>query len=154
MSVWRDPALWAAVRTPAGCPICRRGAPLDVVAELDASWVTMGEAAAVRGYVCVVFRRHAVELHDLSVAEGAAFIRDVQRVSAAVAEVTGAVKLNYEIHGNTVPHLHLHIFPRYVGDRFEGRPIDPRTVAGPVYAPGEFAELRGRLVAILHDREA
>ena len=36
------------------------------------------------------------------------------------------MKLNYEIHGNTIPYLHLHLFPRTAGDRFEGRPIDGR----------------------------
>lgn len=34
--------------------------------------------------------------------------------------------MNYEIHGNTVPHLHLHLFPRFDGDPFVGRPIDAR----------------------------
>ena len=33
-------------------------------------------------------------------------------------------KLNYEIHGNTITHLHLHIYPRFSGDPFESRPID------------------------------
>ena len=62
------------------------------------------------------------------------------------AAATEAVKLNHEIHGNTVPHLHVHIFPRYVGDAFEGRPIDPRAVREPVYGPGEFTRLRERVV--------
>jgi len=106
----------------------------------------------MRGYACLVFRRHAVELHDLSEAEGAAFMRDAQRLSRAVAEATGAVKLNYEVHGNTVPHLHLHVFPRYPGDGFEGRPIDPRAVAGSVYAPGEFPLVRARVEAALGAR--
>lgn len=34
--------------------------------------------------------------------------------------------MNYEIHGNTIPHLHMHLFPRFDGDPFEGRPIDGR----------------------------
>ena len=33
-------------------------------------------------------------------------------------------RMNYEIHGNTVAHLHLHIFPRTDDDPFIGRPID------------------------------
>jgi diadenosine tetraphosphate (Ap4A) HIT family hydrolase len=154
VSAWRDPDTWAARRTPEGCPICRRGVPLDVVAELDAAWVTMSETAPMRGYACVVFRRHAVELHDLSAPEGAAFMRDVQRVSGAVAAATGAVKLNYEIHGNTLPHLHLHVFPRYPGDPFEGGPVDPRAVTATVYAPGEFADMRARVQAALAARAA
>lgn len=150
MSQWTDPDAWAGLVSGAACPICRRGAPLDVVAELEASWVTAGEAAPMPGYACLVFRpRHVVELHDLGEAEGAAFMRDARRLSAAVQAATGAVKLNYAVHGNTLPHLHLHVFPRYPGDPFEGGPIDPRAVAGPVYAPGEFAAFRARLLAAL-----
>jgi diadenosine tetraphosphate (Ap4A) HIT family hydrolase len=106
----------------------------------------MGEDAPMPGYVWLPVRRHVIELHDLTDTEGAAFMRDIQRVSRALSATTGAVKLNYEIHGNTVPHLHLHIFPRYPGDRFEGGPIDPRVVTGPVYGPGEFQRLRTRLI--------
>ena len=149
MSRWRDPAAWEALRRGDTCPVCRDGKPRDVVAELEASWVTMGEEAPMRGYACLVFRRHAVELHDLDAEEGAAFMRDAQRLSRAVAVATAAVKLNYEVHGNTLPHLHLHVFPRFVGDPFEDRPIDPRSVTGPVYAPGELEAMRDRVVAAL-----
>jgi diadenosine tetraphosphate (Ap4A) HIT family hydrolase len=34
-------------------------------------------------------------------------------------------KMNYEIHGNTLPHLHLHPYPRASDDPFVGGPIDP-----------------------------
>lgn len=102
----------------------------------------MQEFAPVRGYVCLVSRTHAVELHDLAEEVAAAFMRDARRVSKAVSAATGAVKLNYEIHGNSLPHLHMHFFPRYRGDRFEGKPIDPRSVLGPVYAEGEFQKIR------------
>jgi diadenosine tetraphosphate (Ap4A) HIT family hydrolase len=101
------------------------------------------------GYVCLVSRVHAVELHSLSRAQAEAFMRDAHRVSSAVSAVTGAVKLNYEIHGNTLPHLHMHFFPRYVGDPFEGRAIEPARVAESVYASGQFADLRDRLLRAL-----
>ncbi|UQA55859.1 HIT family protein [Polyangium aurulentum] len=146
MSNWRDPEAWSALRSGEACPICLDGGPRDVLAQLEASWVTMGDDGPMRGYVCLLFRRHAVELHDLDDAEGAAFMRDIRRVSRALAVVTGAVKLNYEVHGNTLPHLHMHFFPRYVGDPFEGRPIDPRSVKMPVYAPGELAGMRRRIL--------
>lgn len=145
MSVWNDRELWSALCSGSGCPICRRGQPLDLLAQLEASWVTMGEAAPVRGYLCLVSKVHAVELHDLQEAAAAAFIGDARRVSMAVSKVTGAVKMNYEIHGNSIPHLHMHFFPRYRGDRFEGQPINPRMVVEPVYGPGEFERIRDAL---------
>ena len=92
---------------------------------------------------------HAVELHDLPEEGAAAFMRAARRVSRALAAATGAVKLNYEIHGNSLPHLHMHFFPRYRGDQFEGRPIDPRAVAQPVYAPGEFRKVRDAFLLAL-----
>lgn len=145
MSQWTDPDRWALLRSSEGCVICRQGAPNDILVELETSWVTVNEDALMRGYACLVFRRHVVELHDLSEAEGAAFMRDVRRLSAAVQHVTGAVKLNYEVHGNTIPHLHMHFYPRYPGDPFEGGPINPKAVSKPAYAPGEITVVRTRL---------
>jgi diadenosine tetraphosphate (Ap4A) HIT family hydrolase len=127
---------------------------MDVVAKLEASWVTMQEAAPVPGYVCLVSQTHAVDLHDLPTATACAFMRDARRVSRAVACVTGAVKMNYEIHGNSIPHLHMHFFPRYRGDQFEGQPINPRLVVQPIYAPGQFERVRQAFVVELTSNAA
>jgi diadenosine tetraphosphate (Ap4A) HIT family hydrolase len=149
MSLWNDNDRWSALCSSAACPICQRTEPMDVVAKLEASWVTMQEAAPVRGYVCLVSQTHAVDLHDLPEAAAAAFMRDARKVSKAVATATQAVKMNYEIHGNSIPHFHMHFFPRYRGDQFEGRPIDPKTVLQPVYAPGQLEKARKAFLAAL-----
>ena len=150
MSRWTDPEAWVRLLTPEGCPICRDGGPTSVLAELEASWVVMGmEGAVLPGTCALFFRRHAVELHDLTADEGAAFMRDAQRLSRALKSVTGAIKINYEVHGNTIPHLHMHFFPRYPGDPFEGAPIDPRAALSPPQSPAEVAEMRRRLLAAL-----
>ena len=145
MSQWTDPGTWARLRSGEACVICRQGSPNDLLVELETSWVTVNEDAPMRGYACLVLRRHAVELHDLGEIEGAAFMRDIRRLSSAVQQVTGAVKLNYEVHGNTMPHLHMHFYPRYPGDPFEGGPINPKAIRKPAYAPGEIAEIRRHL---------
>ena len=145
MGRWIDPDLWQALVSGSGCPICRKAAGWDPVARLEVSDVMTQEDAPMPGYCWVPLRRHAVELHELGPAESAAWVRDLQRVGRAVQAVTGAVKLNYEIHGNTVPHLHTHVFPRYPGDRFEGRPIDPKSVITPIYGAGEFERFRAAL---------
>lgn len=150
MSQWTDPAAWTKLRNGEACVICRQGSPNDILVELETSWVTVNEDAPMRGYACLVLRRHAVELHDLSEAEGAAFMRDIRRLSAVVQQVTGAVKLNYEVHGNTIPHLHMHFYPRYPGDPFEGGPISPRVIHEPPHAPGEIVDMRRRMREALH----
>jgi diadenosine tetraphosphate (Ap4A) HIT family hydrolase len=114
----------------------------------------MPEAAPMVGYVCLVCTIHVVELHELSDAKAEAFMRDVRKVSRALVAATAPVKLNYEIHGNTLPHLHMHFFPRYKGDRFEGGAIEPRSVTSPVYAPEQFAEVQRRLLQALSENAA
>jgi len=139
MSKWNDAEEWKRLCSGEACPICRDGGPHGVIAELRVSRLTIGEDSGIRGYCCLVLRRHAVELHDLTPDEAAALMRDLHDVSGALARVTGAVKLNYEIHGNTIPHLHVHLYPRYPRDPFENAPIDPSRVRGQqAYAPGEF----------------
>ena len=41
----------------------------------------------------------------------------------AIALAFAAVKLNYDVLGNTVPHLHTHVVPRYAGDPRPGWPF-------------------------------
>jgi diadenosine tetraphosphate (Ap4A) HIT family hydrolase len=150
MSKWSNPQEWERLRKEESCPVCLRGRPQDFIAELGASFLMAGEDAPMKGYSFLLLKRHAVELYELSQEEATAFMKDIQEVSRAVHEITGAVKLNYEIHGNTIPHLHLHLFPRYVGDAFENQPINPRLINTPVYAPGEFAEFVARLRGMLN----
>ena len=127
--VWSDPAAWAARRTPAGCAICLAGRPHSVLAELETCWVTGAHEAPLPGYVCVVARDHHNEPFEMAPDQQAQFWQEAMAVAAAVAGVIRPVKVNYEIHGNTLPHLHLHVFPRQVDDPFVGGPIDPRRSA-------------------------
>lgn len=129
---------WEALVRGDGCPICNRGQPRNLVAELDHCYVTASEEAPLWGYTCVVARRHVVELYELEPPELSEFMAEVSNVARAVAGISNAVKMNYEIHGNTIPHLHVHLYPRVRGDRFEGRPLDTRASLPCPYAPGEF----------------
>jgi diadenosine tetraphosphate (Ap4A) HIT family hydrolase len=108
------------------CPICDAGRPRDVIAELGATWATAGAEAPLPGYVCLVSKLHVVEPFELPLQERAAFWNETMLVARALDELLSPAKLNYEIHGNTVPHLHLHLFPRFAGDPYVGGPIDPR----------------------------
>jgi diadenosine tetraphosphate (Ap4A) HIT family hydrolase len=154
MSKWTDEQEWQRLLSGEDCPICRRGGkPTNIIAELKACYLVAGDEAVLKGSCALFFKRHAVELYELSAAEAADFIADVQRVAKIVQELTGAVKMNYEIHGNTIPHLHVHLFPRYRGDAFENQPINPRLASPEIYAPGEFAALVDAIQAALGEIE-
>src|SRR5262249_54530376 len=148
MSKWNSPE-WEVLYNGEACPICRDGRPLGIVAELNVTYLTSSLESPMRGYCCLVFKRRAVEVYELSTDEATALMSDRQRAAKAVQESTGAIKLNYAIHGNTIPHLHVHLFPRYQGDPFEHGPIDPRLIQESPYKAGEFERFRRLLQARL-----
>jgi Diadenosine tetraphosphate (Ap4A) hydrolase and other HIT family hydrolases len=69
---------------------------------------------------------HYFHFEDMPEMDAAAFMNEVQRVGRALRKVTGAVKINYEMHANSGAHLHIHLFPRYLDDDFPSAPIDYR----------------------------
>ncbi len=77
----------------------------------------------VPGYTVAVWRgRHVVDVTDLTDAEAAEFDRAVRTVCRAVEGHYRPAKLNLLTLGDAVPHLHVHIVPRYVTDDDPGTP--------------------------------
>ena len=133
-------------REVAACPICQAGIAADVIAALEHTWVTAPTVAPLPGYVCVVSRSHVREPYQLPEPQRLGFWRDLDHVAAVVDAALRPSKLNYEIHGNTIPHLHAHLFPRSRNDPFQGRPIDPRETRP--RRPGELEQLREALAPL------
>jgi diadenosine tetraphosphate (Ap4A) HIT family hydrolase len=93
----------------------RGGGPLHI-ADLELSRVFLHEDQFFPGYVLLVLRRHVTELYDLPSAERATLMEEVSRVAQALARVFRPVKMNYELLGNLVPHIHWHLVPRLATD--------------------------------------
>jgi diadenosine tetraphosphate (Ap4A) HIT family hydrolase len=64
------------------------------------------------GWTVLVLRRHATELFDLTSEERSRLIEDVSEVALALAMAFEPVKINYELLGNQLPHIHWHVIPR------------------------------------------
>jgi len=96
------------------------------VAVLPTAWVSAPPRAPLPGYVAIVAKRHVVEPFELPASTQLVFWRDVMVVAKALSDLLSPVKMNYEIHGNTIPHLHVHLYPRFPNDPFVGGPIDPQ----------------------------
>ena len=148
---WTDMDRWTELVRGSACPFCQDG-PTGIVAELPSVWVTTSPDVAVRGYCCVIPRTHAVELHALDAEDAAALMQSIQTVGEATQEITGAIKLNYEIHGNVVPHVHVHIIPRYPGDEIERTGVGFARLTESPYGPGELDTFRDALAEKLNVR--
>ncbi|WP_433177330.1 phosphotransferase [Actinoallomurus sp. CA-150999] len=68
----------------------------------------------VRGYCVVIFTaRHAAVPTELTDAEAAAFWHDALTLGRAIERHYQPLKVNYLLFGNTVPHSHWHVAPRW-----------------------------------------
>jgi diadenosine tetraphosphate (Ap4A) HIT family hydrolase len=77
-----------------------------------------------RGYTLVIWRgRHVIEPFELNDEEASRYWQEVLKVGKALAQFYAPLKMNYETLGNTVPHLHTHLLPRYQIDPAPGRPF-------------------------------
>jgi len=118
-------------RSPSGM-VSRR------VALLPTSVAILGTDQYYPGYTIVIARRHATELYHLSDTESTAYFQDMLKVARAIDRAFSPRKMNYELLGNTVAHLHWHLFPRYAGDPSPARPTwenvhDPKELTDAEY---------------------
>jgi diadenosine tetraphosphate (Ap4A) HIT family hydrolase len=77
-----------------------------------------------RGYALAIWKgRHIVEPVELTDAEASGYWLETLKVARALIDFYQPLKLNYETLGNTSPHLHTHLLPRYVEDPTPGQPF-------------------------------
>jgi diadenosine tetraphosphate (Ap4A) HIT family hydrolase len=111
------------------CPLCRRLAALDDPPDADVVWrfphsvALLGAWQSYHGYGVLVARAHAAELSQLPDAVRRAFLDEMCLLARAIEAAVRPHKLNYELLGNQVPHLHWHLFPRSSCDADALRPV-------------------------------
>jgi diadenosine tetraphosphate (Ap4A) HIT family hydrolase len=74
--------------------------------------------------------RHVNEPTELDEEEAAGYWKEVLAVARALISNFEPLKMNYETLGNSVPHLHTHLIPRYTDDPRPGEPF-PLTARQP-----------------------
>jgi len=101
------------------------------------------------GWTVLVLKRHATELFALTPPERAALMEEVSNVAEALAGVFNAHKMNYELLGNQIAHIHWHLIPRLADDPRRAEPVwrhDHRPLALPAAARNErIARIRAAL---------
>lgn len=127
---WQLPDQWDALVRGEGCPGCaevQTGAieKGHVVAHLQVSHLRLMRNQFVQGYCILVCTEHVSEPYHLSPDDQVRFFQDLMRAAQALDRVFAPVKMNINLLGNLVPHLHAHLLPRYYDDPAPGRPIDP-----------------------------
>jgi len=145
---------------PTDCFVCQRhrgiiSSPGGAIYQDDLVYVghaqiPEGQATVYLGWVLVEPKRHAPGLADLTDAESQAIGLLVTRLSRALKASEGAEHIYSFVLGHHVPHVHVHVVPRYPGAPREywGVRADEWPDA-PHGGPHEIAEVCTRLRAYL-----
>lgn len=109
----------------AGCCMCSRwddDADLRI-AELEHSFVVLNRDQFFPGYTLLFTKQHVSELFHLDRAVRSGLMEEVSCVAEALFSVFQPDKINYELLGNMVPHIHWHLVPRHSAGPLWPRPI-------------------------------
>jgi len=110
--------------TDPACKACQGVWPKEThfIADLGLSKAYLHEDQFFSGWTVVVFKRHATELFHLAPTERIQLMEEVSRIANTLADVYQARKINYELLGNQLPHIHWHVIPRLAQDP---APLEP-----------------------------
>lgn len=130
----------------------RKGANDKVICRMASGWAVMGDVQFLPGYCLLLPDPVVASLNDLDANARATYLLDMARIGDALLAATDALRINYEILGNSEPQLHSHIFPRYATE-----PDDKRTMpvwfydwkTAPPYAEEQHGDLRKKLAQLL-----
>lgn len=107
------------------CPMCRRwddDADLRI-ASFEHSYLILNRDQFFPGYCLLFARQHVTELFHLDRTVRQGMLEEISRTAQALSRVFRADKINYELLGNMVPHIHWHLIPRLRTDPLWPRPI-------------------------------
>ena len=120
------PADWSERVRGKDCPMCAEGRPDEVHGNVRIATGRVSDAFLVRndvgqrGYCVVIWRgRHVSDPTELSKDEATAYFDEVLRVGRAIEAHYEPI---FEMLGNSLPHLHTHVVPRYLDDGEPGHP--------------------------------
>ncbi len=107
------------------CVMCTRwmDEPELRIGEFEHCYAVLNRDQFFSGYTFLFTKSHATELFHLDPQVRGGIMEEVSRVAGALDRVFSPAKMNYELLGNMVPHIHWHLVPRFREDPLWPRPI-------------------------------
>jgi len=108
-----------------GCLYCDRNQVqkdlMIEICDLSVSTVFLFKEQTYKGRCVVAYKKHNVELYELNDEELLAFMKDVNKVASVLKRLYNVEKINYGAYSDKLPHLHMHLVPKYTdGTDFGG----------------------------------
>jgi diadenosine tetraphosphate (Ap4A) HIT family hydrolase len=120
------------------------------ITDLPYSTIYLNRNQLHRGRCVVAFREHRTEYFQLDKDENAGFFADVSLTARALYDLFQPQKINYATFGDLVPHVHVHLVPKYAAGPQWGTPFqdEPKKFLG----DSEYRELMDRIRKELDNR--
>ncbi|MCL2760502.1 MAG: HIT family protein [Desulfuromonadales bacterium] len=100
------------------CPMCIKWKeePKMRIAELKYCYLMLNQDQFFPGYSLLFTKEHITETFYLKRAARGGVVEELNRVAEVLFKIFEPAKINYELLGNMVPHMHWHIVPRFTTD--------------------------------------
>jgi diadenosine tetraphosphate (Ap4A) HIT family hydrolase len=96
-----------------GCPLCN---PTNENVIFQNDFVRVILVDEIPGYVRVITQKHVKKFSDLSDDEAVNLTMLVKKIEKIIIQTLKPDKVNIASLGNMVPHMHVHIIPRFKND--------------------------------------
>ena len=135
------------------CQYCRKDQRLHdlmiEIAPLSASTLYLFREQSHRGRCVVAYHGHVNELFELPDAELIRFTQDVARAARAIKSAVAANKINYGAYSDKLPHLHMHLVPKFEGGVAWGAPFEMMPATKKFLPEADYAALIASIKARL-----
>lgn len=150
LTKWNIDQSWYDRISGKSCKLCdelKRGDETSmglVVSEMRVCRWILAKNQYIRGYSILVLAEHRIELFELDSETRHQFMDDISDVSRILSDTLSPIKINVEMQGNVVPHLHCHVKPRFAADT-PGHARIFQSAGTVIPDPAEFSGMRDKL---------
>lgn len=132
------------------CFYCENGEKLRSlmieICELPYSKVYLNRDQKHKGRCIVMLKGHKTEYFQMTPEENAGYFAELAKVAKAIYDLYQPDKLNYATYGDGVPHVHVHVVPKYKDGLNWGSPFDD-TLPKVLLSDEEYTEMVNALRA-------
>ena len=101
------------------CKIAKKEIPVKIVTETENSIAFLDAFPLSRGHTLIIPKHHYERVQDIIIDDNTDLFETLHKVIAKVDKITGSTLLaihNGKESGQEIPHVHVHLIPRKLGD--------------------------------------
>ncbi|WP_445749858.1 HIT domain-containing protein [Polaribacter sp.] len=103
------------------CPFCNPDSERELIVETATMYAIYDKFPVNQGHALIIPKRHIANYFELSIKEQYAYLLVLNKIKEIVTKRFQPDGLNIGVNigehaGQTIPHVHIHLIPRYKGD--------------------------------------